>query len=137
MSEAARIEIAAIIKRGGCHDPVITLRDEATLDLPPVLKSAVLRGSMTDPELEEVRRLCQELDDRNVGSLLICVVDRPECRREDLSDVGGFTLAMPVKMREALSTYCLTYKDGQFMLQGPDETVSNMRSVKTLANWFT
>jgi hypothetical protein len=44
---------------------------------------------------------------------------------------------MPVKMREALSTYCLTYKDGQFMLQGPDETVSNMRSVKTLANWFT
>jgi len=54
-----------------------------------------------------------------------------------LSEVDGITLAMTVPMREALSDYCLTYSNERFMLEAPDETVINLRSVKTLARWFT
>ena len=133
ISEAARIEIASIIACSSCLDPVITLRDEAPVDLPADLESAVLKGSLTDAESEELSRRCEQIDDSSVGILIVCVFERQQCRPEDVSEVDGVALAMPVQMRERLSRYCLTYKEGRFMLESPEETALNLSSVKTLA----
>jgi len=137
ISEEARVEIGVIVGESGCRDPVITLRDSATLDLPDALKSAAIRG-MTEAESKEVQRRAEQLfEDQDASSISVEVFEREECRPEDLSEISGFTLAMTVQMRGALGEYCLKYTGGRFMLESPDEVVFNLRSVKTLMNWFT
>ncbi len=138
LSSAAKAEITRVIKASGCREPVITLSDSASLDLPDGLQSAVAKG-MSDAEFQKVKRLAEDgvLGSHSSGSISVSVFEKAECRPEDLSEIDGLILAMTVPMREALRDYCLTYTSGRFMLEGPDEVVASLRSVKTLAKWFS
>lgn len=138
ISESARSEIRRIIEASGCRSPVISLGESGPeLEVPPTLKAAILRG-VSDSEFGEMKQLVEKqfIEKRELATITVGAYERAECRSEDLIEVGEFTLAMTVPMREALSAYCLTYTGGQFMLESADEVVASIRSVKTLAEWF-
>lgn len=137
ISEAARTEIREIIRTSGRKDSVVALIDDATLDLTDDVKGALLKG-IAEGKLDEVKPLVEnEFNESTAASrLLVAAYEREECNPAQLCEIDGIPFAMPIALREALRDYTLTYVNGEFLLESPDETVANLRSVRTLAAWF-
>lgn len=137
ISEAARTEIREIIRTSGCEDSVVALIDDATLDLTDDVKGVLLKG-IAEGKLDEMKPLVEsEFNESTTASqLLVAAYEREECNPAQLCEIDGIPFAMPVALREALCDYILIYVKGKFLLESPGETVANLRSVKTLTEWF-
>lgn len=137
LSDPARLEIQRILQSSGCKDPVITLSDIGPVNLPDSTKAELLEG-VNDVKLEAIRELLEKQVRQNQqsGIVVATAYERSQCASKDLTEISGLPFAMTAPMREALRDYALIYVAGEFMLQSSEETVPNLRSVKTLAEWF-
>lgn len=137
IEDDARVEIADLMRRSGCHDPVATMRDSAVMELPKRLKSAVVSGTVTDAEQGEILNRAEQLMEEGSANVLdVAVFERAEYRVEDLFEVNGVAIGMTGQMLEALSDYSLRYSNGRYRLEAPGEVAFSLRSVKALAKWF-
>lgn len=136
LSESAKSQIQRILQSSGCQDPVITLSDVGSVDIPADAQAALMNAKSV--ETQELRDLVlrQVREGRQPDVVVATAYERRECAPEDLTEISGVPFVMTMPMREALRDYSLVCVNGEFMLQGPDELVPNLRSVKTLAAWL-
>lgn len=137
ISETARAEIGNILMTSECEDAVVALVDDTTLHLTTDAKAVLLKG-MSEGRLDGARSLVENEFNENseVSRLLVAAHERQKCNPVQLCEIDGIPFAMPIALREALHDYTLIYVKGEFMLQSPEETVANLRSVKALREWF-
>lgn len=136
VSESAKLEIQRIIESSGCQDPVISLSDVGSIELPDEAKLAILNGDETELKGIRERALREDREGQQPLSVVADAYERRDCAPNDVTEISGLPFAMTVPMREALRNYTLIYEKGEFMLQSPEEKVRSLRSVKTLAHWF-
>jgi len=133
IDQAALTEIQRIFDYSEHLDPVAQLYESR--DAGHLFDATLAGATKTTEELGvKVRKRFAEVESevRQLKiSLMVGAAERSEYRSEHLHKIAGITFGLDPRIVEALHNYCLTFKDGQFIFKGADNSTHILSSILT------
>lgn len=117
LTKSAHERVAELLREGGVASPVARLgRQSAPVQLSPELIKAAVDGSGEDGLLAFAKEKAASAQ----FALRVFVLDKSDCRPEDLHVVGGITFCMPAFLFGLLVDHLLDLRGEQFVVTRPD-----------------
>lgn len=131
ITDDAKSQILHIFEHSGYSSPVARLCERADAGgLFDDIKDSIIHASKQDEDITlKATKKFKEVKEQLNSILVIDVIKKSDCQREDLSTINGINILMGDNAALFLSGCCLTYDGRNFLLLDSDNEAHTLRTL--------
>lgn len=131
ITDDAKLQILRIFEHSGYTNPVARLCERADAGgLFDDIKDSIIHMTKRDEDITlKATKRFKEVKEQLKSILVIDVIEKSDCQREDLATINGINILMGDNVTRFLSGCCLVYDGRYFLLLDSDNEAHTLRSL--------